>query len=69
MTPELFYGLGAVVLLVGIAYALVWYNNRNKSADPITEAATREQYDHPDRYQRTQKNFERAAEKAKERAD
>jgi len=47
---EIAFPLG--VLLLGVALALgLWRNHRrDKSVDPVTEAATREEYDHPDRY-------------------
>lgn len=60
-TEEIVYGAGAAVLLVAIAWGFYRDKTRNKRNDAITEAATREQYQHPDRYQRTQKEFERAA--------
>lgn len=61
LAPEILYGLGAVILLIGIGYGVLRDKTRDKSKDPITEAATREEYQHPERYQRTQKRFEDAA--------
>lgn len=63
MTPEIFYFIGAMVLLGAIGYGVYRDKNRNTRIDPITEAATREEYRHPERYQRTQKQYERAAER------
>lgn len=47
---ELLYGVGALLLLVALVWGITQYKARNKSNDPLTEAATREEYDHPDRY-------------------
>lgn len=52
MGPEIFYIIGGVILGIGIAYGFIAYRTRNKRNDPITEAATRELYDHPKRYER-----------------
>ena len=38
---------GAVVLGLAIAWGLFRYSTRNRALDPLTEAATREQYEHP----------------------
>lgn len=61
MAPEIFYGIGTLVLAAGIGYGLFRYATRDKSKDAITEAATREMKDHPERYKRTRKQFEKAA--------
>lgn len=61
MGYELFYFLGAIVLLLAIGYGIFRDRTRNKRKDALTDAATREQYRHPERYQETQKSFEDAA--------
>ena len=61
MGLELFYFIGAIVLLVAIGYGVASDKSRDKRKDALTEAATREQYQHPERYQETQKQFEDAA--------
>lgn len=66
-TEEIAYGVGAVVLLVVLAYGVIRSRGRNKRVDPITEAATREQYEHPERYEQTQRRYEQAAERVEER--
>ncbi len=63
MGYELVYIIGALVLLAVITYGIVREKNRDKSKDAIGEAATREQYQHPERYEHTQKAFEDAAKK------
>ena len=50
MSLELLYGVGALALLAVIVWGYVQYKSRNRANDPITEAATREEYDHPDTY-------------------
>ncbi len=64
---EIVYFIGAIVLLAAIGYGVYRDKTRNKRIDPITEAATREEYGHPERYKRTQEQFERAAEREQER--
>jgi hypothetical protein len=63
MTPEIFYGIGALILGLGLAYGGFRYAMRDKSKDPIAEAATREMKDHPERYDETREIYERAAKK------
>ena len=69
MGYEFFYFIGAIVLLVAIGYGVYRDKTRNKRKDPITEAATREEYEHPERYERTQKQYERAADRVDERSE
>lgn len=61
MGYELLFFIGAIVLLAAIAYGVFRDKTRDRSKDVLTEAATREQYEHPERYRRTQKQFEDAA--------
>jgi hypothetical protein len=61
MTPEMIYGIGALVLGLGLAYGCFRYATRDKSKDAITEAATREMKDHPERYKHTRKIYQDAA--------
>lgn len=44
------YGIGALLLAAAIGYALLG-NSRNSRNDRIGDAATREQYHHPETYQ------------------
>lgn len=61
MGYEFAYVIGAFVLLAALGFG-IWRNSkRNKRVDAITEAATKEQYEHPERYKRTQKLYEDAA--------
>ena len=54
---ELLYGVGALVLLIALVWGITQYKSRNKANDPLTEAATREEYDHPDTYQQKEDDF------------
>ncbi|MDZ4375041.1 MAG: hypothetical protein U1C74_26975 [Phenylobacterium sp.] len=56
-TPEVMYGVGALLLLAAIGYGMWRSKTRNRANDPITEAATREEYDHPDTYQKKEEAF------------
>jgi hypothetical protein len=51
MNYEMFYGIGALILVAGLAWAVIDYKRRNRANDKVTEEAVRQQYDHPDRYQ------------------
>lgn len=57
MPLELIYGLCIVALAVGIAYAMRQYRTRNRANDAVGQAATREQYKHPERYEQEEKRF------------
>jgi hypothetical protein len=57
LTPEILYGLGALVLLAALVWGITQYKTRNKANDALTEAATREEYDHPESYGRDQERF------------
>ena len=54
---EVLYVVGALILGGAIAYGAFRYYTRNRSNDAITEQATREEYRHPDRYDRTEDEF------------
>ena len=56
---ELLYGLGALVLLIALVWGITQYKTRNKANDPLTEAATREEYDHPETYEQEQDEFKK----------
>lgn len=57
MTPEIFFGLGALVLLAVLVWGMIQYKRRNRANDPITEAATRAEYDRPDTYAAEEDKF------------
>jgi len=54
---ERLYAVGAALLGLAIAYGLFRYYRRDRRNDAVTEQATREEYRHPDRYDRTEENF------------
>lgn len=64
---ELLFITGAAILLAVIIYGVYRDKTRNKRTDAVTEAATREQYEHPERYQQTQELFEKAAREEERR--
>lgn len=69
MTPEIYYGIGA--LLVGFALAWGLWRGRLKSpkARAIHEEATREQYEEPERYDEVrQRELAAEADAAEKRA-
>jgi hypothetical protein len=58
---EGFWIVGAAVLLAAIGYGVYRDKTRNKAKDVLTEAATRMEYEHPEEYEKVQKQFEEAA--------
>jgi hypothetical protein len=58
-TPEMFYGLGVLALAAGLVWGVMQVRRRNRANDPLTDAATREEYDNPQEYQREQAQFRR----------
>ena len=44
MAPEIFFGLGALLLGAGILYAMLRNRTRNRANDALGEEATREIY-------------------------
>jgi len=56
-TPEILYGLGALLLLAALVWGVTQYKRRNRANDPLSEAATRAEYDHPNTYQDEEQKF------------
>ncbi|MDO8411110.1 MAG: hypothetical protein Q7S93_13735 [Phenylobacterium sp.] len=54
---ELLYPVGAALLGLAIVFGLLRYYRRDRRNDAVTEAATREEYQHPERYERTEDEF------------
>jgi hypothetical protein len=48
--PEVLFGVGIVVLFLGLLWGFVQYKTRNKANDPLTDAATKAEYDDPHNY-------------------
>lgn len=42
--------IGTVIIAAAIAWGISQHKRRNRANDAITDAATRELYEHPDRY-------------------
>ncbi len=69
MTPEIFYVIGALMVGVGLAFGLWRGRLKSPTARAISEEATREQYDDPERYDETrQEELAKAADAAEKRA-
>lgn len=47
---EVAFFVGAVILLVALAWGVLSYNRRNRANEPVTENATRELYANTDTY-------------------
>jgi hypothetical protein len=59
VTPEVLYGVGAVILLAALVWGWANNKNRNRANDSVTEAATRAEYDHPETYAEDRRELER----------
>lgn len=56
---ESLWHLGWVVLGGVLAFAVWRYHRRNRANDPVTEEATREFREHPERYDETRAELEK----------
>ncbi len=59
MGLELAYGLGALVLALGLAWGIFQSRSRNRANDEVTDRATREEYDHPETYDHRSEDLKR----------
>ncbi|HTQ14116.1 MAG TPA: hypothetical protein VMH86_09590 [Rhizomicrobium sp.] len=48
MSLEIFYGIGAVLLLGGIVYGTIRWHGRNRRLDALGDAASRRIYERED---------------------
>ncbi|WP_300376876.1 hypothetical protein [Henriciella sp.] len=68
MAPEILYGVGALVLLAVLIWAVMRGRLKSKQAEAISEEATREEYEQPERYDEARKDeLEEQAKAAEER--
>ncbi|MDY0885004.1 hypothetical protein ACFPL7_13060 [Dongia soli] len=49
---ETFYAIGALVLIIALAWGVSRSRKRNSANAPITQEATRAQYEQPEKYER-----------------
>jgi cytochrome oxidase assembly protein ShyY1 len=59
MAPEIFFGLGTLVLLIVIAWATWQYRSRNRANDPVSEQATEKLFRDPGRYDKREEQVEK----------
>ena len=52
---EALYVIGLLILVAGFAYGIWQSRTKNKTNKGITQAATKEMYTHPDRYEASTK--------------
>ena len=55
--------LGIVALGVAIAAAVIYNSRRSRRNERISEVATKELYEHPERYDRTKRELEKQVER------
>ncbi|MEQ8556889.1 MAG: hypothetical protein RIB03_01095 [Henriciella sp.] len=64
MPPEILYGIGALVLLGILAWAVIMPRLKSPKARAIREEAIREEYEAPDQYAEDQDKLAAKAEEA-----
>jgi hypothetical protein len=57
-TPEVFYGIGAAVLLAALVWGMIQYKTRNRANDRVTEKAAETLLDDPQAYDRKRPDLE-----------
>ncbi len=68
MTREIFYGIGAVLIALGLVWGVARGRLKSPTAIAINEEAVREQYDEPERYDEArQEELREAADAAEDR--
>jgi len=50
--PEAIWGVGILILLGVLIWGVLYNRSRNRAKDPMTEAATKAEYDAPNTYRR-----------------
>lgn len=56
-SQELFFGLGALALLLALIWGVTQHKRRNRANDALTEEATRAEYSHPETYEEEEAGF------------
>lgn len=59
MAPEIFYPIGALLLLIVLVGAVIYYRRRNRANDRVTEKATHELYKDPAHYPEKREELEK----------
>jgi hypothetical protein len=59
MSWEIAYGVGALVLLGALIFGMVQYQRRNRANDPVTEKATKAEYDDPATYPQKRRELQK----------
>lgn len=63
-TPEMLWGVGALLLLVALIYGMIQYRTRNRANDPVSEKATKALYDDPDGFDAKRETLKNEIEKS-----
>ncbi|GGD14941.1 hypothetical protein [Aquisalinus flavus] len=50
MTAEIPYGIGIIILLIALIWGATHYRLRSRRSERLSEEATREMYEEPERY-------------------
>ena len=56
MAIEIGFAVGSLILVLAIIYGIVQASRRNKANDPLRDAAVKEQYANPARYEAKTEN-------------
>jgi hypothetical protein len=68
MAPELLYGLGALVLLAVLIWAVMRSKLKSPKARAIREEAAREEYENPEQFEKDKDKLAAQAEQAEKNA-
>jgi uncharacterized membrane-anchored protein YhcB (DUF1043 family) len=70
MAPELLYGIGALLLLIALIWGVSRARLKSRTAEAISEEATRELYQEPERFdEQRREELKQAAESAEAAAE
>ncbi|NHK28134.1 hypothetical protein FF098_009485 [Parvularcula flava] len=69
MAAEIPYGIGIVILLIALIWGATHYTLRSRRSERLSEEATREMYEEPERYDEERRHeLEEEIEREEERA-
>lgn len=68
MAPEILYGLGALVLLGILIWAVMRSRLKSPKARALREEAVREEYEHPEKFEQDKEKLAAKAEQAEKDA-
>ena len=68
MAPEILYAVGALILLMVLSWAVTRSKLKSPKARALREEAAREEYEHPDQFEKDRKELAAKAKQAEKDA-